>query len=154
PGTGRMFINDVGFNTWEEINDGAPGANYGWPATEGDFNQASFPNFTRPFYAYNHSVGQAISGGAFYNPATNQFPADYAADYFFAGYGGGWIKRIDTATKAVTDFASAIPNPVDLKVGSDGSLYYLARGSGQVEQVRFTNPPPPQSPVITQQPLS
>jgi len=30
PGTGRMFINDVGENTWESINDGFPGLNYGW----------------------------------------------------------------------------------------------------------------------------
>src|SRR5215211_3203824 len=34
--TGRMFINDVGQNTWEEINDGIAGANYGWPSTEGE----------------------------------------------------------------------------------------------------------------------
>ena len=31
PGTGRMFINDVGQKTWEEINDGIAGSNYGWP---------------------------------------------------------------------------------------------------------------------------
>ncbi|MEY2490213.1 MAG: hypothetical protein QOC70_2155 [Verrucomicrobiota bacterium] len=30
PGTGRMFINDVGANTWEEINNGIAGSNYGW----------------------------------------------------------------------------------------------------------------------------
>ncbi|MFO1286519.1 MAG: PQQ-dependent sugar dehydrogenase [Rubrivivax sp.] len=35
PGTGRMHINDVGQATWEEINLGAAGANYGWPASEG-----------------------------------------------------------------------------------------------------------------------
>src|SRR5438067_430587 len=34
-GTGRLFINDVGANTWEEVNVGAAGANYGWPQTEG-----------------------------------------------------------------------------------------------------------------------
>src|SRR5439155_12911459 len=32
PGTGRMFINDVGQSTWEEIDDGVAGANYGWPS--------------------------------------------------------------------------------------------------------------------------
>src|SRR5205823_6118401 len=35
PGTGRMHINDVGQNTWEEIDVGVAGANYGWPSTEG-----------------------------------------------------------------------------------------------------------------------
>jgi len=30
PGTGRLFINDVGQSTWEEINDGIAGSNYGW----------------------------------------------------------------------------------------------------------------------------
>ena len=47
PGTGRIFINDVGQNTWEEINDGARGANYGWPNCEGDCDPAD-PDFTRP----------------------------------------------------------------------------------------------------------
>ena len=32
---GALFINDVGENTWEEINDGVAGSNYGWPDTEG-----------------------------------------------------------------------------------------------------------------------
>ena len=35
PNGPEMFINDVGQNTWEEINDGRAGANYGWPDTEG-----------------------------------------------------------------------------------------------------------------------
>jgi glucose/arabinose dehydrogenase len=35
PTTGTIFTNDVGENTWEEINRGAPGANYGWPVHEG-----------------------------------------------------------------------------------------------------------------------
>lgn len=138
PGTGRMFINDVGQSTWEEINVGAPGANYGWPATEGSFNPAAFPNFTQPLFAYNHSPavsdpsGVAITGGAFYNPSINQFGADYAGDYFFADFGGDWIYRIDPATQAVMQFAANVPSPVDLEVDAAGNLYYLARGSGQV----------------------
>lgn len=35
PGGARMFINDVGQSSWEEINHGIAGANYGWPITEG-----------------------------------------------------------------------------------------------------------------------
>ena len=42
PAGSRMFINDVGQNTWEEINDGIAGANYGWPTTEGPTTEPAF----------------------------------------------------------------------------------------------------------------
>src|SRR4030095_9993679 len=36
PGTGKIFVNDVGQNDWEEINDCSTGGhNYGWPNQEG-----------------------------------------------------------------------------------------------------------------------
>lgn len=148
PGTGRMFINDVGQSAFEEIDEGAAGANFGWPATEG---ATTNPDFVGPFYSYGRSEGQAITGGAFYNPATNRFPADYAGDYFFADFVAGTIRRIDTATKAVTAFASAAEAPVDLRVRDDGALYYLSRGLGQVLRVDVTAPQG-QPPTITQQP--
>ena len=44
-----MFINDVGQGTWEEINDGRAGANYGWPTTEG---ATTDPRFDSPRYSY------------------------------------------------------------------------------------------------------
>ena len=78
PGTGRMFINDVGQNLWEEINDGIAGSNYGWPTTEGP---TSNPSFRSPLFAYQHgfspTTGCAIAGGAFYNPQTVQFPSSF-----------------------------------------------------------------------------
>ena len=132
PTSARMFINDVGQNTWEEINDGLPGANYGWPDTEG---ATSDPRFVTPIYAYSSNSGTpcAITGGAFYPSVTQQFPAEYENDYFFADYCAGWIKRLDPSSGDIPDtFASGIASPVDLKVGTDGSLYYLARGSGGV----------------------
>ena len=142
---GRIFINDVGQNTWEEINDGVPGANYGWPTTEGPTTD---PRFKTPLYAYNHSTGGcAITGGAFYAPATLQFPSDYLNDYFFADFCGGWIRKLDPQNgNAVATFATGISSPVDLKVADDGSLYYLARGTGSatgtVTRVRFGAAPP------------
>ena len=153
PGTGRLHINDVGQNTWEEINDGIVGANYGWPSTEGP---TSTPGQTTPLYSYGHGtgpfVGCAITGGTFYNPATAQFPSSYVGNYFFADFCGGWINQRNTTTGAVTTFASGISSPVDLKVGSDGSLYYLARGGGGVVgRIRFTGS---QAPLITQHPAS
>ena len=137
PGTGRMFINDVGQNTWEEINDGIAGSNYGWPDTEGP---TSNPAFRSPLFAYTHADGCAIAGGAFYNPAAVQFPPSFVGKYFFADLCGGWIRLFDPAMATAFDFASGISFPVDLKVGADGSLYYLARGSGAVFRVQFTEP--------------
>jgi hypothetical protein len=61
-----------------------------------------------------------------------------SASFFFADFCTGWIRRFDPATNTATDFASGVPSPVDLKVNSDGSLYYLARGSGSVFRVQYT----------------
>ena len=149
PGTGRMFINDVGQNTWEEINDGIAGSNYGWPTTEG---ATSNPAFRSPLFSYGHGTGPttgcAIAGGAFYNPTTVNFPSSYVGKYFFADLCSGWIRTFDPANGNAAAFASGIGQPVDLKVTSDGSLYYLSIGASSVFRVLFTNT----SPTITQNP--
>ena len=138
PGTGRMFINDVGQNTWEEINDGIAGSNYGWPQWEGP---STHPTVRSPIFAYTHgssaTTGCAIAGGAFYNPPTQQFPSEYIGDYFFADLCSGWIRRFDPSSGSATGFATGISNPVDLKVSSNGTLFYLARGSGSNTGVVF-----------------
>src|SRR5262249_34849079 len=130
-GTGQMFINDVGESTWEEIDLGVAGTNYGWPVCEG---ACGSPNFLNPIFQYSHVNGAcAITGGAFYNPAVNQFPAEYTGVYFFADLCGGWIHKLDPAHQ-VSDFATGLSNPVDLKVSADGSLYYLERGARVVRR--------------------
>ena len=139
PGTGRMFINDVGQNTWEEINDGIAGSNYGWPTCEGVCSQPN-PNFRNPVFQYGHgsgaTTGCAIVGAAFYNPPVLQFPSSYLGKYFFADICSGWIRVFDPSTGAASPFATGIANPVDLHVGPDGCLYYLTQGgSGQVFRV-------------------
>ena len=156
-GVGRLFINDVGQNTWEEINVGGGGANYGWPNSEGPTTNAGE---TGPLYWYGHGsgafLGCAITGGTFYNPAVAQFPAAYTGVYFFADYCGGWINKLDPANgNAVTTFASGLSAPVDLQVGPEGSLYYLARGGGSttgvVGRIAYTAN---LAPTITQHPAS
>ena len=157
PQSGRMFIDDVGQSTWEEIDDGAAGANYGWPNSEGPTTSTGM---TGPAYWYGHGTGAtlgcAISGGTFYAPAVPTFPADYVGDYFFADYCGNWINRVDPASGfAVSTFASGVTAPVDLDVAPDGSLYYLARGGGSttgvVGRIAYTGSG---APSITQQPTS
>src|SRR5947209_3728292 len=123
PGTARMFINDVGQSTWEEINDGIAGSNYGWPTCEGVCTPAN-PNFRDPLFQYGHgsssTTGCAIVGGAFYNPPVQQFPASYTGKYFFADLCSGWIRVFDPGSRTATDFATGVDTPVDLHVGPDG----------------------------------
>jgi glucose/arabinose dehydrogenase len=142
PDTGRIFINDVGGGTWEEINRGVKRANYGWPEYEGPESDS---RFRPPIFAYRHgntsTTGCAITGGVFYNPARRQFPAEYVGDYFFADLCSGWIRRYDSATDGAQDFAQGVSKPVDLDVARGGSLYVLARGTGSdtgsVEKITY-----------------
>lgn len=128
-GTGTIFINDVGQSTYEEINEGIAGKNYGWPGIEGvKTNQTPPANYQDPLYTYNHGSGCSITAGEFYNPSTAQFPAQYVGKYFFSDYCGGWIRTIDPATKAVTTFATGLNRPLAIKTGPDGNLYFIARG--------------------------
>jgi glucose/arabinose dehydrogenase len=136
---GRMFINDVGQCSWEEIDEGQRGANYGWPATEGP---TSDPRFVGPLFAYDHGNqgGCAITGGAFYDPppgAPGLFPADFRDDYFYGDLCAGWIRRFDPDSGVSSGFAADIGNPVDLDVDAAGTLYYVAYGEGRVVRVSF-----------------
>ncbi len=139
PGTGRIFINDVGGHAWEEINEGIAGANYGWPDSEGATSDSRFQS---PVFAYPNGSGEtqgcSITGGAFYNPATIQFPSEYVGNYFFTDFCSGWVRKLDTATNTATGFATGLKYPVDLKAAPDGSLYYLERNSGTVHRIRYT----------------
>jgi glucose/arabinose dehydrogenase len=141
PVTGRMFINDVGNSSWEEIDDGIAARNFGWPTTEGDFDQASFPDFTRPFYAYPHSggivTGFAITGGSFYVPPISPYPAEYYGDYFFGDFVSNWIKRIDVNTSAVTSFGDSTSGVVDMRIDAQGRLIYVARGLSRLVRVNY-----------------
>ncbi|BBO35243.1 hypothetical protein PLANPX_4855 [Lacipirellula parvula] len=132
PVTGRYFINDVGEGTWEEIDEATvAGRNFGWPLTEGAFNPATFPTFTNPVLAYNHSEDSAITGGAFYSGVLPQFPAQYQGGYFYSQFTAGRIKYVDPANPAAAvTFATGAEYPMNIEVTSDGSLYYIARGAG------------------------
>ncbi|GAB3962665.1 PQQ-dependent sugar dehydrogenase [Plantactinospora veratri] len=95
PGTNEIWLGDVGWNSWEEVNrivDPRAGvSNLGWPCYEGAARTGSYDNAnlnlcetlytgagqTAPYYAYHHgaavvpgencgSGGDAVSGLAFY----------------------------------------------------------------------------------------
>ena len=156
PGTGRIFVNDVGQDTWEEVNDCTTGGlNYGWPTAEG---MSGNPAFTNPIYTYQHGPGVgfgcAITGGTFFNPSSTNYPAQYTGRYFFLDFCNNWIDQLtlsgSTATRS--NFASSIAgSPVGMVTGPDGNLYFLSRANSGVYKITFTGS---SAPVITNQPQS
>lgn len=155
PGTGKLFIDDVGEITWEEINDGTNGGqNYGWPTAEGNSTDTSFSN---PFYTYLHGMtpgqGCAITGGTFFNPDTTNYPAIYNDKYFYIDYCGNWIDMISLTTPPTrTNFASNIAYySVGITTGPDGNLYFLSRNDEALYKIVYSSNA---APAILNQPQS
>ena len=155
----RFFINDVGQNTWEEIDLGQAGADYGWNCREGAHANGQAgptcspvpPGMVDPIDEYRHGVQvpgttspancNSITGGAFV-PA-GSWPANYDGSYLFADYVCGWIFR-RAPGGAVSDFATNLGNSsaVHLRFGPHGNaqaLYYTTyAGGGQVRRIAYT----------------
>ena len=129
PGTGRIMINDVGQGTWEEVNEGFAGANYGWPLTEGP---TSDPRFRGPIHHYPVA---SIAGGAFCPPGVAAgFPPQYQGKYFFMDFVRGWINVLDPDhPHSVEKFAAGLTRPVDLAFSPDGALYVLLRDAWVID---------------------
>lgn len=153
PLTGEVYLGDVGWQTWEEVNRGR-GANFGWPCYEGYGPQPQYQEqftqcqqlspgaVTPPLYTYNHTEGHTVIGGAFYN--ATQYPQQYRGDYFFADYSEEFIRRMTLDANgnvlSVQTFATDIPSPVSLELGPDGFLYYITLTTGKVHRIKFNGP--------------
>jgi glucose/arabinose dehydrogenase len=104
PGTQTFYINDVGTGTWEEIDKGAKGADYGFNIREGHCKNASTTDcqkadgstvsgLTNPIFSYNHTTGcSSVVGGAFVPQGT--WGAPYDGSYLFADFVCGKILRL------------------------------------------------------------
>ncbi|HEY3174148.1 MAG TPA: PQQ-dependent sugar dehydrogenase [Candidatus Polarisedimenticolia bacterium] len=128
PLTGTLAIGDVGEVSWEELDLGIPGANYGHPLVEGP-EPPGVAGITYPLFSYSHNgSGAAIIAGD--NMVPGNFPAQYAGDYFYGDFSLGKIFRLDldAAGQPVTNetFVQGVPFPVHVRVGPDGALYYAS----------------------------
>jgi glucose/arabinose dehydrogenase/PKD repeat protein len=120
PNTNELWVGDVGWNTWEEIDripDATDGVaeNFGWPCFEGVGRQPGYDSAnvnlceslytaggqTGPYFTYNHSAkvvptdacptgGSSISGIAF-EDGTSNYPAAYSGALFFSDYSRGCV---------------------------------------------------------------
>ena len=118
PETGELWLGDVGWSTWEEIDRAFAGADMGWPCFEGSRKQSQFKdtgickdyfkieNSQKPLYEWYRggpNQGGAAIGGTFYTGASVQvddpsdkveFPEKYKNAYFFGDYETGTIEYL------------------------------------------------------------
>ncbi len=154
PGTNKIFVNEVGEGSWEEINDATTGGkNFGWPGSQG---MTSNPAYTSPLHTYSHSAagsagGCAITGGAFFNPVTTNYPSQYAGKYFFIDYCNDWINYLDLEDgNKQYNFATNLPGSQNyIRVGPDGNLYYFSINTNSLYKIIYTTN---NAPSITDQP--
>lgn len=163
PAPGTLYIGDVGWTDWEELNVSRMGGeNFGWPCWEGSFAQGSYQSHpitgatcqgleasevTMPLIAWNHGnpgsigfTGNTSSGACFYTGT--QFPVQYRGRCFFADYGQGWIRiaEVNGSDQLVSlaPFASNLGAPVDVKNDPQtGDLVYVSITEGRVRRIRW-----------------
>ncbi len=147
----RFYINDVGQSTWEEVDAGGSGLNYGWDSREGFCDTGSSTvcpptpvGFTDPLTVYNHSSGCSfITAGAFI-PNGIWAPA-YDGGYLFADGGCGKIFLMTRAgaVEYGAPFAQTsglITDMTFLTQQGQTALYYVTNATGQIHRIAL--PPP------------
>ncbi|MBA2713570.1 MAG: PQQ-dependent sugar dehydrogenase, partial [Rubrobacteraceae bacterium] len=148
-------INDVGGESWEEIDRAQAGADYGWNLCEGRHDNpyrsgavnCSGDTYTGPIHEYSHGSGcESITGGAFVPDGS--WPTSYDRAYLFGDYvcnkifkltplaGGGFKREL---------FAGGLGGggPISMDFGPYGTagkaLYYTTfAGGGQVRRIVHT----------------
>ncbi len=163
PGTNDVWIADVGWSSWEELNrvpDPAVAHNFGWPCFEGPGTPYGNHNIcpgsglvTAPVFQYNHGAvavpgdgcptgSSSIAGMAFYGGGSN-YPPAYGGALFFSDYSRRclWVmfpgSGGDPDPAAAAPFASNAFGPVDLQIGPDGNLYYVDFNGGRVLRISY-----------------
>ena len=135
PGTNEVWIGDVGWSNWEEI-DRIPNplthtvSNFGWPCYEGPVTQPSYQalglnicqslytsgSATPPYFTYAHTQqvvpgetcptgSSSITGLAFAEGGTN-YPATYHGALFFADFSRNCIWSMFAGTNGLPDPAT------------------------------------------------
>ncbi|HXQ55033.1 MAG TPA: PKD domain-containing protein, partial [Actinomycetes bacterium] len=106
PGTSELWVGDVGWNTWEEVNrmtspTPSTAVNFGWPCYEGAGRQSGYdtPNLnicenlytagtaTGPYYTYNHGASVVTGDGC---PTTSGSVISAISFYNGSSYPGAY----------------------------------------------------------------
>ena len=144
PGTGEVWIGDVGWGTWEEIERlQAPTAsvtNLGWPCYEGSGRQSGYDSANlsicenlyaegaaavrAPLFAWNHGAqvvpgeacptGSSSAAGIAFEPANGGYPSEYRGALFFADYSRDCIW-------AMLPGSDGVPDPARIRTFAAGA---------------------------------
>ena len=140
PGSGALFVGDVGKDRWEEVDIALAGGNFGWPTVEGP-EPAGVKGAIYPIHAYPHVPGQgaSITGGD--HVRGSSFPPEYQGSYFFGDSTKGWIRRMvlgpSNEVVSVEEWAGKLARVVDIQFGPSGALYYVGYDRGKVYEIRY-----------------
>lgn len=135
----KLYINDVGQKTWEEIDQGVKGANYGWNTCEGKYLTGSSDQpctvngAESPLFAYKHNgTLKSITGGAFV-PVSANWTRKFNGGYIFADFSGGMYLLKNGASNMSRKVFTA-EKPVHLVFGGN-ALYYSDIGKGAIFRI-------------------
>lgn len=168
PGTDEVFVANVGFTTYEEIEvvDVSTGIvpNFGWPCHEGPAPEPQYSqlnNFmcdlmespdvpsvlTDPWFAYARPNSGASIAGLEFVPDSGNYPAETVGQLMFADYVLGQTYLIGVQPDGSADPAGPRTVmrggiPVDLTAGPDGFIYMVDYLQGSVLRIvdRATSP--------------
>ncbi|HEX2107768.1 MAG TPA: PQQ-dependent sugar dehydrogenase, partial [Rubrobacteraceae bacterium] len=153
----KLFIDDVGGNAWEEINEGKAKADYGWNLCEGAHDGPSrepagncaAPNTSPPYstnapyeppiHEYHHDTGCESVVGAAFVPNGGGWPTSYNNSYLYSDYVCNQIieLKLDSAGNIIGQqpFATGLEQggPITMHFGPHGTgkaLYYTTYANG------------------------
>lgn len=138
PDTGTLFIADIGGSDWEELDLGIPGGNYGWASIEGP-SPAGQAGFVYPIYWYPHTnpAGASIMAGPF--ASATDFNGEFTGQWFFGDEAARDLRRmvLDANNNVLSTeiWATDLPDPVEIRFGPDGALYFVSFNSGAIYRI-------------------
>ncbi|MFN0184601.1 MAG: PQQ-dependent sugar dehydrogenase [Aquabacterium sp.] len=142
---GRMWVGDVGWGGFEEVNIVTRGGNYGWPIMEGASCVTPGCNQTgliRPVHAVARSDAQAITGGYVYRGTqTTDLSGQYIYGDFASKMFGALISGIGgtyTPRTLIAPYSANSINVASFGEDIDGELFALNYVNGRIYKLVFS----------------
>lgn len=154
PATDALYVGDVGWYSYEEVNVITPGLDYGWPCREGlvanpggypaaGFSCGAATSYADPLYDYAHDPetgAGSITAGVFYGGSS--YPSEYNDTLFIGDFAQDFIKRIivdgsDTFV-SVEDFHEGAGGAVAFGSDLNGDINYISIYTGELRRIVYT----------------